>query len=83
VTDGLRGSVVLAVLFALGFAAGVWVAVSPWALGHAPAGDWTPTVWSGVVVGAVLVLASATSLVVVLARAVHVALRRQPPPDAG
>jgi hypothetical protein len=74
----LRRAVSLLVLFVLGLAAGAWVFASSWALGYAAAGGWTASMWSTVAVGAVLVVASATSLVVVLARAVHLSLRSRP-----
>jgi hypothetical protein len=81
-TSELRRGVPLLVLFAAGLAAGLWVAVSPWVLGYAAGRGWTAPVWNAVTVGGVLVVASASSLVVVLARAVHVTLRpRSGEPD--
>jgi hypothetical protein len=70
-----RRSVPLLVLFAAGLAAGIWVFVSPWALGYpAPAG-WTTSIWTSVWAGAVVTAASAISLVALLARVIHVAQR--------
>jgi hypothetical protein len=71
----LRRGVPLLVLFAIGLAAGVWILVSPWVLGYPFGGGWTAPVRNALAVGSVLVVASAASLVVVLARAVHVTLR--------
>jgi hypothetical protein len=72
----LRRSVPLLVLFVLGLAAGVWVFVSPWALGYpTPASGWTTSIWTSVWAGAVLTAASAASLVALLARVLYVAQR--------
>jgi hypothetical protein len=80
VTGELGRGLLLILLFAIGLAAGIAILVSPWALGYAGdgAGAWTTSVWSDVAVGAVVGLASAASLVVVLARAVHVTLASRP-----
>jgi hypothetical protein len=68
----------LLILFVLGLAAGAWVFASPWALGYVAADGWPASMWSTVAVGAALVVASAASLVVVLASAVHLSLRSRP-----
>jgi hypothetical protein len=74
VRNELNRSLPLLTLFAVGLAAGVWIFLSPWALGYPMPGRWTASVWTCIWVGALLVAASAVSLVVVLARALHVVL---------
>ena len=71
----LRRGVPLVVLFAAGFAAGVWIFVSPWALGYPMPRGWTASVWTSVWVGGLVTAASAICLVAVLARSLHVTLR--------
>ena len=78
-TRELGRSVPLLVLFAAGMGAGIWVLVSPWALGYPAPGGWTASIWTSLWTGAVVTAASAVSLVAVLARAVHAALL--PAPD--
>jgi hypothetical protein len=70
----------LLVLFLGGLGAGVWIFASPWVLGYPTPSGWTPSVWTCVGVGGGLVLASGASLVTLLARATHLALRE---PAAG
>lgn len=67
----------LVVLFVLGLGAGIWSFISPWVERYPEASGWSNSVWSGVWVGAVVAAASAISLVVVLARALHLALNRE------
>jgi hypothetical protein len=83
----LRSALQLGFLFALGLLVGAWVFISPWVLGY-PAGRrgaWSPSMLSQAVVGAVVAVASATALVVVIGRTLHMALpsRAQgtPPPE--
>ncbi|HXM55873.1 MAG TPA: hypothetical protein VOB72_10835 [Candidatus Dormibacteraeota bacterium] len=79
----LRRAVPLLVLFGAGLAAGVWVFVSPWALGYPAAGAaWSASTWTSVWSGAAVIAASAISLVAVLARGVHATLRRTRPGEA-
>ena len=73
----LRRSVPLLVLFAVGLAAGIWVFVSPWALGYPAPSGWTRSVWTSVWAGAAVTAASATCLVTLLARMVFVAPRSE------
>ena len=70
----LRRSLPLLVLFVAGLAAGIWVFVSPWTLGYPLQGGWTGSVWTSVWVGGILTVASAVSLVTLLARSLHLAL---------
>lgn len=78
----LRRSVPLLVLFGLGLAAGVWVFVSPWALGYpSPPSGWTTAIWTSVWTGAVVTAVSAVSLVALLARVLYVAQRSNPDAD--
>jgi hypothetical protein len=70
----LARSAPLLVPFAAGLAAGIWVFVSPWTLGYPTPNGWTSSVWTSVLAGAVVMTVSAVSLVVVLARGVHLAL---------
>lgn len=69
-------SVALAVVFLAGFAAGMWVFVSPWAVGYPtpPGGGWTASVWSSVAIGALVAVVSGASLVAVLAHGLRRAL---------
>jgi hypothetical protein len=77
----LRRGVSLVVLFVVGLAAGIWVFVSPWALGYPSSSGWSASVWTSVWAGTVVTVASAVGLVALLARMIHVA---QPPDrDAG
>ena len=68
-------SLPLLVLFAAGLGAGIWIFASPWALGYPTPGGWTTSIWTSVWVGGILVAASAVSLVALLARSLHLALR--------
>jgi hypothetical protein len=72
----LRRSVSLLIVFVLGLAAGIWVFVSPWVLGYpsSPSG-WSTSVWTSVWAGAVVTVASAVSLVAVMAHMIFVAQR--------
>jgi hypothetical protein len=58
----------LSVLFVVGLAAGVWIAVAPWVLGYPqPArGGWSASQLSSVVAGALVIAVSGTSLVAVV-----------------
>jgi hypothetical protein len=78
VRTGLRRSVPLLVLFVVGLAAGIWVFVSPWALGYPSSSTWSTSVWTNVWAGAVVTAASAVSLVALLARVISTAERSQP-----
>jgi hypothetical protein len=78
VRDEVRRSLPLLVLFVVGLTAGVWIFVSPWALGYPVSRGWTASIWTCVWVGGILTAASAVSLVTLLARTVHVALRAGP-----
>jgi len=79
VTGELRRGLALVVLFAVGVAAGVWIFVSPWALGYPAPRGWTTAIWVSIWVGGLVTAASAVSLVVVLARSLHLALQPGPP----
>jgi len=79
VSNELTRSLPLAVLFVLGLAAGVWTFVAPWTVAYPMPHGWTSSVWTSVGVGAGLAVASSISLVVVLAHAVHVTVRRRSP----
>ncbi len=87
--SGVRAHLQLAVLLAIGLAAGIWTFVAPWALGYPGAGAvaWTRPIWSNVIVGAVMAVTSAAALVTVLALMAHTGRRRggaegHPGPDA-
>ena len=71
----VRRSTPLLLIFTAGLAAGIWVFASPWALSYPATGGWSSSIWTGVWVGGILTIASAVSLVTLLARSVHVALR--------
>jgi hypothetical protein len=71
----LLRSIPLVVLFVLGFAAGVWVFVSPWVLGYPLRAGWTSAVWTSVWAGAAVTTASAVCLVALLARVLYLAER--------
>ena len=71
----LGRGVPLLILFVLGLGAGIWVFVSPWALGYPSYSGWSTSVWTSVWAGAVLTVASAVSLVVLLAGMIFVAQR--------
>jgi hypothetical protein len=71
----LGRGVPLLILFVLGLGAGIWVFVSPWALGYPSSSGWSTSVWTSVWAGAVLTVASALSLVALLAHMVFVAQR--------
>lgn len=79
--DEVRRTFPLLVLFVAGLGAGVWVFVSPWALGYPKRGGWTPSVWTSVWVGGILTGASAVSLVVLVARTLHLAQRAGRDPE--
>ena len=70
-----RRGLPLVVLFAAGLAAGIWIFVSPWALGYPASRVWTSSIWTSVWVGGIVTVTSAISLVAVLARSLHLALR--------
>jgi len=74
----VRRSVPLLLLFVIGLGAGIWVFVSPWALGYPSPSGWTTSVWTSVWSGAVVTAASAISLVALLARVIHLAQRSDP-----
>ena len=76
--DEVRRSLPLLVLFVAGLGAGIWIFAAPWVLGYAAPGGWTTSTWTSVGVGGVLTVASAVSLVTLLARSVHVAIRTGP-----
>ena len=67
--NGVRGHLPLLVLPLVGLGAGIWTFVAPWALGYPGSGavPWTRSIWSDVIVGAVVAVASAATLVTVLA----------------
>ena len=69
----VRRALPLLILFALGVAAGVWIFVSPWALGYPARSGWTTAIWTSVWAGGVVTAASAVSMVALLARALHLA----------
>ena len=71
----LRRTVPFLVLFVVGLAAGIWVFVSPWALGYPSAPGWSTSVWTSVWAGAVLTVASAVCLVALLANLIFAAER--------
>jgi hypothetical protein len=72
----LARSVALGVVFLAGLGAGIWVFVSPWAVGYPMAGaGWTPSVWSSVAAGALVAATSGACLVAVLARGLGRAVR--------
>lgn len=75
-TGELRRCLPLLVLFALGFAAGIWIFVAPWAVGYPTPDGWTGSVWTSVWTGAIMAAASSISLIVVLAHAAYVTVRR-------
>ena len=66
---GLRGSLLLAMLFLVGLLAGAWAVTAPWVVGYpaGPHGDWTSMTWASVWVGAAVVTASAAGLVLATA----------------
>ena len=71
----VRRALPLLVLFAAGLSAGVWVFVSPWALGYPTPDGWTPSVWTSVWIGGILTGTSVLSLVALVARTLHLAQR--------
>jgi hypothetical protein len=71
----VRSSLPLLILFVVGLGAGIWIFVSPWALGYPSASGWSASVWTSVWAGAVLTVASAVSLVALLASMIFVAQR--------
>jgi hypothetical protein len=71
----LRRSLPLLLLFVIGLAGGLWVFVSPWALGYPMPAGWTTSVWTSVWAGAVVTAISAVGLVALLASLMHVAQR--------
>ncbi len=71
----VRHTLPLLVLFVAGLGAGVWVFVSPWALGYPAPNGWTPSVWTSVWTGGILTGTSALSLVALVARTLHLAQR--------
>ncbi len=71
----VRRTLPLLVLFVTGLGAGVWVFVSPWALGYPTPNGWTPSVWTSVWIGGILTGTSALSLVALVARTMHLAAR--------
>lgn len=72
----LRRSLPLLVLFTVGLAAGIWIFVAPWAIGYPIPNGWTGSVWTSVWIGAIMAAASSISLIVVLAHAAYVTVRR-------
>jgi len=74
----------LSVLFALGLLAGIWIAVAPWVLGYPqPArGGWSASQLSSVVAGALVIVASGTSLVAVVTGSLGGLPRREEATDA-
>ena len=75
----LRRVLPLLLIFTLGLGAGIWAFISPWVLTYPVANGWSRSVWSNVWVGAIVAGLSAASGVVVLARALHLALNRSQP----
>src|SRR5206468_3936191 len=61
-----RRGLPLAILFAAGLAAGIWIFVSPWALAYPAPRAWTSSIWTSVWVGGIVTAASGVSLVAVL-----------------
>jgi hypothetical protein len=75
-SNELARSLPLLLLFTLGLAAGIWIFVAPWAVGYPTPNGWTASVWASVWTGAILAAASSISLIVVLAHAAFVTVRR-------
>ncbi|HEX4213640.1 MAG TPA: hypothetical protein VIA06_10000 [Candidatus Dormibacteraeota bacterium] len=78
----VRRSLLLIVLAGLGTLAGIWIAISPWALGLTRVGaGWSAltsgSFWSGVVLAA----GSLTCLAALSTTAVRTALRLAPPSE--
>jgi len=71
----LRRGVPLLLLFVVGLGAGIWVFVSPWVLGYPSSSGWSASVWTSVWAGAVLTVASALSIVALLASMIFAAER--------
>ena len=71
----VRRALPLLLLFMAGQGAGVWIFVSPWALGYPTPGGWTPSLWTSVWIGGILVGTSAVSLVALVARTLHLVQR--------
>lgn len=72
----LGRALALGIVFLAGLASGIWVFVSPWAVGYPtpPGGGWTASLWSSVAIGALVTAASGVSLIAVLAHGLRRAL---------
>jgi hypothetical protein len=72
----LRGLALLPI-FVVGFFAGVWLFVAPWAVGFPPSAHagWSTSTWSAVWAGAILLGASGVALVTTVGLALSAALR--------
>ncbi len=68
----------LLILLGLGLLTGIWVFVSPFVLGYPNASGWSSSTWTSLWAGAIVIGASAISLIVVLASSVHAALNPRP-----
>lgn len=75
----LRRVLPLLLIFTLGLGAGIWAFISPWVLTYPVANGWSTSVLSNVWVGAIVAGLSAACAVVVLARALHLALNQSQP----
>ena len=75
----LRRGAPLLILLVVGLAAGIWIALAPWAVGFpSPPHAWSGSIWTNVWIGGIVAAASAVSLVAVFANAVHTAIEARP-----
>ncbi len=61
----MRGSIRLSAIFLVGAAAGVWSFIEPWVIdyGFGAQHQWSPSTWSNVWIGAIIIGASVLGLV--------------------
>jgi hypothetical protein len=71
----MRGSIRVSVIFVVGAAVGVWSFIEPWVIdyGFGAQHQWSPSTWSNVWIGAIVIGASVLGLVLSVAAGLRAA----------
>jgi hypothetical protein len=71
----MRGAIRLFVIFIVGAAVGVWSFIEPWVIDYrfGAQHQWSPSTWSNVWIGAVVIAASLVGLVLTVAAGLRAA----------